>query len=147
MDCTGGYKRWHEILFFWGGDIVLRSAALCEPSPGDTVPTHLPIEVGRRKIWAEGGYWQYWRMGRVNNAVQQFFFMASCTRGCTMLVCCPTQGKNQAMQPHRQDLPPCNYIAWFPAWEQMHIESLHHQMRIGGGNLITKLAGECGSCF
>jgi hypothetical protein len=29
----------------------------------------------------------------------------------------------------------------------MHIESLHHQTGIGGGNLITKLAGERGSCF
>jgi hypothetical protein len=69
----------------WAGDahpIGLMSAALPEPSPGNTGLACLWIDVGRRGTQGEGGNKQDWRMRRADNAVHDrntIFEVVSCT--------------------------------------------------------------------
>jgi hypothetical protein len=52
----GGVHAMTRNIIFLGGDVALRFAASCEPSPRDNGPTCLPIEVGRRNVRVEGAY-------------------------------------------------------------------------------------------
>jgi hypothetical protein len=71
MAIEGGVEHVNKY-FFWivQRDVTLRSAASPKPSPGNTGPVRLRIDVGRRGVQGEGGNKQDWRMGRAYGCVR-----------------------------------------------------------------------------
>jgi hypothetical protein len=124
-------------------DVMLRSTASPEPSPGNTGPVRLQIDVGRRGVQGEGGNKQDWRMGRAYGCVQQkyvFFDKHRAHSDAQFLIVAPPLGKIWVMQMHGQILPPCNFIVDSPRGNKY----MSNRCIIGGGSwggvLITQLA-------
>ena len=116
--------------------VALRSAASCKPSPSNTGIMH-PSDDGWVKGHAGGGglstrsgYGVGQYQAEAENKVKYHGIMHHVA---PIVLWSNTQGKDWAMQAHSIVLPPCNFIAWFATWEQIHCKSLQHWIWMGGG--------------